>query len=109
MASFVQALQQQQKLVLAATPFPLQIHQQGNHGEVARAAFFCSLTSFPSLPYLRRTDRAAMREIRKPRYPSTKPPRRTKFWKKLHGVASHNAASDLRVPSSSNCCAARVV
>ena len=76
--SFVEALQQQEKLVLPTAPFLLQIHQQRNHRSTC-TAFFCAAINFPSFSYFKRTVRAAIREINAPRCPSKNPPRKIKF------------------------------
>src|SRR5437773_8120570 len=76
--SFVETLQQQEKLVLPAAPFLLQIHQQRNHRS-ACTAFLCAAINFPSFSYFKRTVRAAIREINAPRCPSRNPPRKIKF------------------------------
>src|SRR6266404_9603339 len=109
MPSFAQPFQQQQCLVLPAAPFGLQIDEQHLHEAASSAPLRAACTKFPSLAYLRRTARAAIFAMSAPRYPSMKPPRRTKFWNQLHGVAHHIAAFHLRLPSANICWAAKVV
>src|SRR2546423_43516 len=60
-----QPLQEQQHLVLTAAPFGFQVDQQRLHEGVSLTA--PAFTSFPSLEYLRRTERAAICAIRAPR------------------------------------------
>src|SRR5882762_2104959 len=107
MAAFVQPLQQKIKLILAAPPFLLQIHQQRNHRVPSRVSRSAAI-SFPSFWYFKRTERAAICAIRAPRCPSRNPPRTTKFCTKVHGVANHRAPRQCRRPAENICSAASV-
>src|SRR4029077_16492211 len=98
----------QQRLILPTTPRGFQVDQQRLHRR--EPALACaSLTKRPSLAYFRDTERAAICAISAPRCPSRNPPRNTKFWNQLHGVANHNAPRQLRLPCANICWAAKVV
>ena len=73
----VQSLQQEQRLILAAAPFRFQVHKQNFHDFCPRSRFL-ALINLPSFAYFKRTERAAILAISTPRYPSKKPPRKTK-------------------------------
>src|SRR5260370_16130043 len=65
-SAIAQPLQQQKRLVLPAAPFRLQVDEQHLH-DAASSLRPIVCTSFPSLAYLRRTERAAIFAISAPR------------------------------------------
>ena len=62
----LEALQHQQRLILAAAPFGVQVNDQNLH-EFATPMRRFEAINLPSLVYFNRTDRAAIWEIKAPR------------------------------------------